>query len=286
MPRLDAKVVALGEKLFHDKRLSVDGTIACASCHIIAEGGDDNLPRSRGVSGREGGVNAPTVLNAALNFVLFWDGRAPTLEDQAGGPLVNEKEMATTWAHVLSLLGADPQYLALFKQAFPDGVTEKNVRTSIATFERTLLTPGARFDRWLEGDKAALSEEEVAGYALFKSVGCIACHQGQNVGGNMFQKFGVLGDYFKERGNITRDDYGRFNVTGLESDRFVFRVPSLRNVELTAPYFHDGSAATLEQAVRTMARYQLGRPLEDADVGRLVAFLKTLTAPVPGKAAP
>jgi cytochrome c peroxidase len=168
----------------------------------------------------------------------------------------------------------------------PGGITERNVRTSIATFERTLLTPGARFDRWLQGDKGALSEEEAAGYALFKSVGCIACHQGQNVGGNMFQKFGVLGDYFEDRGHVTRDDYGRFNVTGLESDRFVFRVPSLRNVELTAPYFHDGSATTLEQAVRTMARYQLGRPLADGDVQRLVAFLKTLTAPLPGKLTP
>lgn len=257
-----------------------------AVSHIISEGGDDNRARSRGVKDREGGVNAPTVLNAALNFVLFWDGRAPTLEDQAGGPLVNEKEMATDWNHVLATLRADAEYPALFKQAFADGVSEKNVRASIATFERTLLTPGARFDLWLQGDKSALNEEEVQGYALFKSVGCIACHQGQNVGGNMFQKFGVLGDYFTDRGNITQDDYGRFNVTGLESDRFVFRVPSLRNVELTAPYFHDGSAATLDQAVRTMARYQLGRPLEDADVLRLVAFLKTLTAPLPGKSKP
>jgi cytochrome c peroxidase len=276
-PRLDPKVVALGRRLFHEKRLSADGKVSCAGCHDLAKGGVDGKAFSVGVEGKLGLVNAPSVYNASLNFVQFWDGRAPTLEEQIGAPFTNPIEMATTWERALAFLKADPSYTAEFAAAFPDGVTEANTRRAIADFERTLLTRGAPFDRFLAGDQQALSPEARAGYETFKAVGCIACHQGRNVGGNMFQRFGVLGDYFKDRGNVKESDYGRYNVTKNEADRYVFRVPSLRNVERTAPYFHDGSAATLTQAVQVMARYQLGRKLAGDQVAGIIAFLSSLS---------
>jgi cytochrome c peroxidase len=277
VPRLDPKVVALGRRLFHEKRLSSDGKVSCSACHDLAKGGMDNKAQSVGIEGKLGLVNAPSVYNAALNFVQFWDGRAPTLEDQVGAPVTNPIEMAMSWGRVLELLKADPSYAQAFAAAFPDGVSEANTRRAIADFERTLLTRGSPFDRFLGGDPLALSAEQKGGYETFKAVGCIACHQGRNVGGNMFQRFGVLGDYFKDRGDVKESDYGRFNVTHNEADRFVFRVPSLRNVERTAPYFHDGSAATLAQAVQVMARYQLGRKLADEQVAGIIAFLKSLS---------
>ncbi len=276
---LDARMVALGRRLFHDKRLSADDSVACATCHDLAHGGDDGRVHSIGVKGQEGGINAPSVYNAALNFVQFWDGRAKTLEDQADGPVTNPMEMGARWDQVLPKLERDAGYRTEFSGLFSDGITSLNARRAIADFERTLVTRGSPFDRYLGGDQTALSSEAKAGYETFKSVGCIACHQGANIGGNMFQRFGVLGDYFKDRGRITDADYGRFNVTKNEADRFVFRVPSLRNVENTAPYFHDGSASTLTQAVQTMAKYQLGRHLADEQVSSIVAFLKSLSAP-------
>ena len=274
-PPLDRKVVALGRRLFHEPRLSGDGRVSCSSCHDLAKGGANDRERSLGVNGVQGLVNAPTVYNASLNFVQFWDGRAATLEEQIGGPITNSLEMGSTWEKVLAALRADASYVADFA-ALPGGVTEANVRRAIADFERTLLTRGSPFDRFLAGDESALGAEARAGYEMFKSVGCIACHQGRNVGGNMFQRFGVLGDYFKDRGHVSDVDYGRYNVTHNESDRYVFRVPSLRNVALTAPYFHDGSAATLTQAVQVMARYQLGRKLSDEQVREIIAFLSSL----------
>jgi cytochrome c peroxidase len=276
-PKLDPKVVALGRRLFHEPHLSADGKVSCSGCHDLAKGGMDSKPHSLGTGGKEGVVNAPTVYNAALNFVQFWDGRAATLEDQIDGPVTNPLEMGMTWQRVLGYLKADPGYAAAFAAAFPDGVSEANARRAIADFERTLLTHGSPFDRFLGGDEQALSAEARAGYETFKSVGCIACHQGRNVGGNMFQRFGVLGDYFKDRGHVGDADYGRYNVTHNEGDRYVFRVPSLRNVERTAPYFHDGSAATLPQAVQVMARYQLGRKLGQEQVSSIIAFLKSLS---------
>lgn len=279
VPDLNPRRVALGKRLFNETRLSADGKVSCATCHDLARGGDDGKPRSPGVNGKLGSVNAPTVLNASLNFVQFWDGRAATLEEQVGGPITNPLEMGVSFPQVLATLKANPSYVADFQAAFPDGVTEQNVRTAIADFERTLVTPGSRFDRFLGGDRTALDAEAQKGYETFKSVGCIACHQGSNVGGNMFQRFGVLGDYFKDRGNVTEADYGRYNVTKSESDRFVFRVPSLRNVEHTAPYFHDGSAQTLTEAIQVMARYQLGRKLADGQVTAIIAFLKSLSGP-------
>jgi cytochrome c peroxidase len=281
-PALDARTVALGRRLFHDTRLSGDGSVSCASCHDLAQGGDDGRPLPRGAGGKTGLVNAPTVYNAALNFVQFWDGRAATLEEQVNGPLNNPLEMASSWETVIVKLKAEPSYVEAFTAVYPDGVTAENVRRAIADFERTLITRGSAFDRFLEGDQNALDAQARSGYETFKSVGCIACHQGSNVGGNMFQRFGVLGDYFKDRGKVVEADYGRYNVTKNESDRFVFRVPSLRNVEHTAPYFHDGSAETLEQAVQVMAKYQLGRKLGPEQVGGILAFLRSLSGPLIG----
>ena len=283
---LDPKLVELGRILFHDPRLSRDATVACSSCHNILSGGDDGLPRSVGVDGQVGLVNAPSVLNSSFNFALFWDGRAATLEEQVDGPLTDALEMDANWDLVLPRLKTDPELSRLFLEFGGKGVSADLVRSAIAEFERSLVTENGPFDRFLCGEDRALSEKAQKGYQLFLDFGCVSCHQGRNVGGNMYQRFGVVGDYFEDRGEITKADYGRFNVTGRESDRFVFRVPSLRNVADTAPYFHDGSVDTLPKAVRIMARYQLGKELSNEETQLLVAFLTSLSGPIHRDAAP
>jgi cytochrome c peroxidase len=224
-----------------------------------------------------GTINTPTVLNGGFNFRQFWDGRAGTLEEQVDGPLLHPSEMGLNWDDALALLRGDADYARAFAASYPDGVTPAAVRDAIATFERSLITPNSRFDRHLRGEADVLGAEELEGYKLFLETGCVSCHQGLNVGGNMYQVFGRMGNYFEDRGDVTASDLGRFNVTGHERDRHKFKVPSLRNVELTAPYFHDGSAETLAEAVQIMARYQIGESLPDGEVAQLVAFLKTLT---------
>ena len=276
--------IALGERLFSDGGLSKDGTVSCATCHDLAKGGTDGKPRSLGMNGAPGDINSPTVFNAVYNFRQFWDGRAASLEDQMNGPVANPAEMASSWEHVLKYIESKPDYRRAFRDIYGGRATRDRVRDSIAEFERSLTTPNSPFDRYLRGDANALGPEQLEGYRLFKENGCVACHQGRNVGGNMFQTFGVLGNYFKERGTqITKADLGRFNVTGQEADRHVFKVPSLRNIALTAPYFHDGSAATLEQAVAVMARYQLGRTFTARETASIIAFLRSLTGDYRGK---
>jgi cytochrome c peroxidase len=282
-PTPDARKVALGDRLFHDKRLSRNNTLACASCHDLAKGGVDGRVSSTGINGARGAINAPTVFNSALNFRQFWDGRAASLEEQSAGPVHNPQEMGSNWAEVIGKLSQDGELVAQFKAAYPDGLQQHNIQDAIATFERTLNTPNSRFDKYLRGDKSALSADELRGYQLFKSYGCIACHQGINVGGNMFQSFGVLGDYFAQRGNVGAADLGRYNVTRNEADRHVFKVPSLRNIALTAPYFHDGSAASLPEAVDVMFRFQLGRSASAQDKDLIVRFLHTLTGEYKGR---
>ncbi|WP_434595797.1 c-type cytochrome [Pseudomonas sp. R4-83] len=269
--------VALGRQLFHDPRLSVNNTLSCASCHQLEKSGADDRARSLGFDGLPVAVNTPTVFNASLNFRQFWDGRVETLEEQTDVVITSPHEMGSDWASVVKRIGADADYRHKFAAIYPDGVTKTNIQRSLAAFERTLLTPGSRFDQYLLGDTAAISYEEKQGYQRFKEYGCIACHQGANIGGNMFQKFGVFGDYLADRGRVTEADQGRFNVTGDEADRSVFKVPSLRNVALTAPYFHDGSAPTLERAVDVMFQYQLGRMPSAEDKSLIVLFLKTLS---------
>lgn len=285
-PPLDPGRVALGRRLFHDPRLSRDNRIACASCHHVDEGGADNRVHSLGVGGAEGEINSPSVLNARYNFRQFWDGRAGSLEDQVNGPLTNPVEMASSWQEVLPKLREDRELAGEFNRVFGRGISAEHIRIAISDYERSLAHP-SRFDRWLRGNEAVLNPDEKAGYRVFKARGCVACHQGVNLGGNLYQRFGVMADYFADR-PTTHADLGRFNVTGRAEDKFVFKVPSLRNVALTAPYFHDGSAKTLEEAIRTMGRYQLGLDLSSEDVVLIAGFLRTLNgeAPAPGETPP
>ncbi|WPN62401.1 cytochrome c peroxidase [Pseudomonas sp. P9_35] len=283
VPALDPKRVQLGLRLFNDPRLSVNNTLSCASCHHLDKGGADDKPFSLGFDGKPVEVNTPTVFNAGLNFHQFWDGRVETLEEQVHFVVISPTEMANTWESVVKRIADDPGYSKDFKAAYPDGVNEPNIRSALADYERTLQTPNSRFDQYLQGNTDILTPREKFGYQRFKEYGCIACHQGVNIGGNMFQKFGVMGDYIKDRGNPTRADEGRYNITGDEADRQVFKVPSLRNVAVTAPYFHDASAPTLEHAVEVMFKYQLGREPLKNDTTLIVEFLKTLTGESEGK---
>jgi cytochrome c peroxidase len=271
----------IGRQLFADVRLSANNRVSCSSCHDLAKGGADGRVHSIGFSGKPTGVNAPTVLNAAFNFKQFWNGRADSLEGQIDAVVQNPIEMGSAWDDVVAKVSRDANYQKTFAASYKDGVTKANIQNALATYERTLITPNSRFDRYLGGDRDAISDEEKAGYAKFKQYGCIACHQGVNVGGNMFQKFGVMGDYLAQRGNLTEADKGRYLVTGEEGDKSVFKVPSLRNVALTAPYFHDGTAKTLDEAVDVMFRYQLGRVASKEDKTAIIKFLNTLTGVLP-----
>ncbi len=277
---IDPIMAQLGEKLFKDKSLSSTGKISCVSCHHLDQSGDDGRVVSTGVKGRKGVINTPSVFNSAYNFVLFWNGRAKSLEEQINGPINNQVEMGNNWQQVVSTLKADPYYPQLFNALFSDGITPHNIRRAIADFERTLITPNSPFDQYLRGDISAINEYEAGGYQLFKDYGCATCHQGQLIGGNMYGKMGVIGNYFADRGNITKADDGRYEWTQLQRHRHQFKVPSLRNVSTTAPYFHDGTVTDLYQAVRIMAKYQLGRQIPPGDVAQIVAFLQTLTAPL------
>ena len=284
---LDPVRAELGRRLFHEVRLSHDDSLSCAGCHPLDRAGVDHEVRAVGIAGARGARNTPTVFNAALNFRQFWDGRAASLEAQIDGPIANPNELGSSWPEVVGKLSRDPSYQRAFATAYAGPVTAEAVRDAIATFERTLVYRGSRFDRFLDGDAAALSSEERAGYHLFQQLGCASCHQGANVGGNMFERLGVIRDFFGQRGAPSESDLGRYNVTGRDEDRFVFRVPSLRLVSQTAPYLHDGSVPTLADAIVTMASYQLGRHLPAADVHALELFLGSLAgAPEGGVGAP
>jgi cytochrome c peroxidase len=269
--------VELGRKLYFDRRLSKSGFLSCNSCHNLSMGGTDNLKTSVGHNWQQGLINAPTVLNSSMNFVQFWDGRAANLKEQAGGPIASQMEMAFTHTLVIDVLKSIPQYVTEFKLAFnTNSIKIDHVTQAIAEFEKTLVTPNSRFDQWLLGAIDAITGEELAGYQLFKQSGCIICHNGAAVGGNTFQKMGVIEPY-----KTKSPSEGVGAVTGRESDRFKFKVPTLRNVELTYPYFHDGEAETLTEAVGLMGRLQLGKELSQDENSRIVAFLKTLTGDQP-----
>jgi len=281
---VDAKKAELGRKLYHDKRLSGDNTVSCATCHDLAKGGTDQEKVSTGVRDQKGGINAPTTFNAAFQFMQFWDGRAPTLEAQAGGPPNNPVEMDSNWKQIITKLEADPAFSEEFKASYPEGFTEKTITDAIATFERTLLTPNSRFDQYLAGKAEALTATEQRGYALFKDTGCATCHSGVLLGGGSFELMGRHADYFKDRGGtVTEADKGRANASKSDADMHKFKVPTLRNVAKTFPYFHDGSTSDLKEAVRVMGRYQSGEPLSPDDCAALAAFLETLTGEYQGK---
>lgn len=270
--------VALGKLLYFDKRLSKNQDVSCNSCHDVKKFGVDGAPTSLGHRKQRGDRNSPTVYNAGIHLAQFWDGRAATLEAQAKGPILNPVEMAMKdAASVEAVVASVPGYAALFKKAFPGEekpITYDNLAKAVGAYERTLVTP-SRFDKYLAGDAAALSASEKAGLQLFMEVGCSTCHNGAALGGGMFQKLGVVAAY------PALTDEGRAKVTKQEADRFVFKVPSLRNIEKTGPYLHDGSVKSLEEMVTLMGRYQLGKELDQAQVASLVTFLKALTGELP-----
>lgn len=281
----DARKAALGEMLYNDPRLSSDNTVSCASCHGLHTGGVDNRRYSEGVNGSLGGVNAPTVFNAALNFEQFWDGRAHTLADQAGGPPLNPVEMASTsWEQIIGKLKADPKFTAMFLKVYPGGYSGEAITEAIGEYEKTLITPDSRFDLYLKGDSTAITAQEQHGYELFKENRCATCHVGPLLGGQSFEYMGLAQDYFAARGEeMTEEDNGRFKQTQKAYDRHRFKVPGLRNVALTFPYYHDGTRETLSEAVDDMARFQVGRQLSAQDRDDIVAFLGTLTGKFRGR---
>ncbi|MEW8014708.1 MAG: cytochrome-c peroxidase [Candidatus Sedimenticola endophacoides] len=277
MKEINLAQVELGKKLYFDPRLSKSGFISCNSCHNLSMGGTDNLKTSIGHNWQQGPINAPTVLNSSLNVAQFWDGRAADLKAQAGGPIANPGEMAFTHTLAIDVLKSIPQYVNEFKLVFDsDEITIDQVTQAIAEFEKTLVTPNSRFDRWLMGDRDTITADELAGYNLFKESGCVACHNGPAVGGNSFQKMGVVEAY-----QAKSPAEGLVAVTGKDADRFKFKVPTLRNVEMTYPYFHDGEAETLTEAVDVMGRLQLGKKFSEAENAQIVSFLKTLTGDQP-----
>ena len=274
----DEAKAELGRILYHDTRLSIDNTVSCASCHDLSTAGVDNKQYSEGVGGQLGGVNAPTVYNAVYNFVQFWDGRAATLALQAAGPPLNPVEMGCeSFDQIIAKLSKDRALTRAFKAVYPDGWSEANITDAIAQFEHTLITPNSRFDRYLKGDAEAITAEELAGYNLFKLYNCATCHVGPILGGQSYELMGQYADYFAARGTeLTVEDNGRFKETSIERDRHRFKVPGLRNVALTAPYFHDGTEPELKEAVCKMGTYQVGVELEDEVEDKIVAFLKAI----------
>lgn len=274
--------VELGKMLYFDPRLSASHAISCNSCHNLGLGGTDVEPTSIGHRWQHGGRNAPTVLNAVFNTAQFWDGRAKDLEQQAGGPMVNPVEMASPVPHVAEQLKGVPGYRDAFAKAFPgepDPITLANAQKAIAVFEATLITPNAPFDRFLRGEADALTPVQKEGLALFMEKGCSACHNGINVGGGMYAPFGVVEKPGAEL--LPPNDKGRFMVTKTPSDEYVFKVPTLRNITLTAPYFHTGQAWDLRQAVAVMGVSQLGAQLTSDEVDKITAFLGSLTGEQP-----
>jgi cytochrome c peroxidase len=274
--------VELGKMLYFDPRLSESHAISCNSCHNVGMGGVDVEKFSIGHRWQRGGRNAPTVLNAVFNTAQFWDGRAEDLRAQAGGPIVNPIEMGTTEQHTVEQLKGIPGYAEPFRKAFPeqqDPITFTNVRDAIALFEATLITPNAPFDRWLAGDDRAMTAEQIEGFRLFMDKGCASCHNGMNLGGGMYAPFGVVQKPGAEI--LPPQDKGRLMVTKTVSDEYVFKVPTLRNIALTPPYFHSGESWDLRQAVAVMGTSQLGAELSDQEIDRITAFLHALTGDQP-----
>ncbi len=271
----DTKKAQLGRVLFHDKRLSKDNAISCASCHDLANGGDDNRKFSLGVGGEIGSINSPTVLNSRFNFVQFWDGRAKDLKEQVLGPIHNLVEMNTNFNDIVNKLKQDIFYVESFKENYGK-LDEDSIIDAIVEFEKALVTPNSKFDKYLLGNEDILSSDEKEGFTLFKDLGCISCHNGVNIGGNLFQKMGIVKEYKTSNNNL-----GRYNVTKEISDKYYFKVPSLRNIEHTAPYLHDGSEYSLKNVIRIMLDYQVGFDISNDEIKKIELFLKTLSGETP-----
>ncbi len=273
---VDLNKALLGKKLFMEPQLSHDNTVSCASCHHLDKGGDDNRQFSVGVNNKVGNINSPTVFNSKYNFVQFWDGRAKDLEEQVLVPLHNPDEMNSNIHEVISKLKKSEEYRALFKKVYNDTIKEEYIIDAIVEFEKALITPNSKFDRYLKGEVNILSHVEKKGFELFKSYGCISCHNGVNVGGNLFQRVGIVKQMSYENKYL-----GRYNVTKNEEDKYFYKVPTLRNIELTAPYLHSGEIKTLKEAVTFMMEYQIGVEPNTTDVSHIMAFLRTLTGNKP-----
>lgn len=272
--------VALGFKLYHDNRLSGDDSLSCETCHKLNAGGVDNLVTSTGINDQKGPINAPTVFNSVFNMSQFWDGRAADLQEQAGGPPLNPIEMGSeNWEQIINKLMADDQTIREFEHVYPgQGITSETITNAIAEFEKTLITPNSPFDRYMRGEESALTAQQLKGFELFKENRCDTCHVGKNLGGQSYDLMGLKGDYFKDRGTeMTDADIGRYGVSKFERDMNRFKTPTLRNIEQTAPYLHDGSITDLDGVVRMMLTYQVGKSLPDQDVKDIVEFLKALT---------
>lgn len=278
--------VALGKKMFNDTRISLDNTISCATCHVLEDGGADHADErvSEGINGLQGTVNSPTVFNAVFNIDQFWNGRAHTLAEQAAAPPINPVEMGDqTWEQIIERLCQDASLVAEFKAIYPEeGLTEATVTDAIEEFEKTLITPNDKLDRYLKGDKNAMSAEELAGYQAFKANDCATCHYGKTLGGQSFELMSKYGDYFADRKQsrpdiaYNDDDNGLYSFTGKAEDMHKFKVPNLRNISKTAPYYHDGTIESLEEAVRLMFHYELGKTVTDEQVASITTFLKAL----------
>lgn len=274
---LDENKVQLGEILFNDTRLSLNNTLACASCHLLDAGGDDNTQYGIAHGDNLHIINTPTVFNNRYNFRQNWDGSVRSFAGQIDKVVHSHLEANTNWTELISELRQDRELEKRFSGTYTEGITRDSFIDALTEYSKSLVTPNSPFDKYLRGDDYAISEEEKQGYKLFKELGCISCHQGINIGGNLFQKLGIFYNYFESRGNLQHADYGRMNVTGKQSDAHVFKVPSLRNVEVTSPYLHDGNAKTLNDVVIIMGKTQLGRQISTEQVDLIVKFLKTLT---------
>ena len=274
--KVDVKKAELGKELFFDSILSIDNTVSCSTCHDLQNGGDDGLPHSFGVNGQEGDINAPTVYNAVYNFRQQWNGQAKDLKQQAYNPIQNPVEMGNNFKNLINTMNKTP-YKEKFETIYKDGVTKDNIADAIAEYEKTLTTPNSPFDRYLRGDKTAITKKQKEGYELFKSRGCIACHHGINIGGNLYNKFGVVRNAKSKR-------LGRYEVTKKEIDKYYFKVPSLRNISMTAPYLHDGRFQTMDEVVKFMSLYQLGHFITQDEVDKIVAFFHSLKGNIPQSA--
>ncbi len=284
---LDPDIVELGRQLFHDSRMS-EKKVSCSTCHDMNTNGTDNKKVSIDTNGGDDIMNTPTLFNIGLNTLFGWDGRHSSLENQIEAVLANTKHMNGNWKNILERLNQAPDYSAEFDRLYVDGITRDNVKHAIVHYERSLITPDSAFDNYLRGDVTALNEDQKSGFILFKQYGCVSCHQGVNLGGNLFARFGVFKSPFenkkKKRTQRQRTyNLGRYNYTGKESDKRVFRVPSLRNVAQTAPYFHTGGIKRLDKAVKFMAKYQIGRTLSDEDSRLIAEFLRSLNGKYEGR---
>lgn len=270
----DKKRALLGKKLFQDKRLSSNNTVSCSSCHMLNNGGDDNRRVSFGVDNKEGTFNAPTIFNVRFNLAQFWDGRAKNLQEQALGPIHNPVEMNSNFEEIIEKLNQDKIYKKDFL-IYKNGITKENIIDAIVEFEKALVTPHSRFDRYILGEEDILTQDEKEGFDLFLELGCISCHNGVNIGGNLYQKMGVIKEYNNSQ------LFGRYEVTKKEKDKYFFKVPSLRNIEHTAPYFHDGKVNHLKKAIKIMIEYQVGMIANEEEIVKIEKFLKTLSGKLP-----